>query len=209
MASRTSSALATLALAALSTAAVLTLGRVFASGRFVLPAVGAVLLAHLLGFVARTRGWSLIDALSLSMSGLAVYLIWFQAPHTTLYGIPTVDTFRVLADRLGDGVYELRTAVVPAPATSGAIVLSVLVVWVMAATADALAFWNRATIGAVAPRSHCSCGRRRSGPTRWQPRPPPASSSRRCCSSWCSSSRSSDAAGRRSPAGACEPARRS
>ena len=55
MASRTSSALATLALAALSTAAVLTLGRVFASGRFVLPAIGAVLLAHLLGFVARTR----------------------------------------------------------------------------------------------------------------------------------------------------------
>jgi transglutaminase-like putative cysteine protease len=151
MASRTSSALATLALAALSTAAVLTLGRVFASGRFVLPALGAVLLAHLLGFVARTRGWSLLDALSLSMSGLAVYLIWFQAPHTTLYGIPTVDTFRVLADRLGDGVYELRTAVVPAPATNGAILLSVLVVWVMAATADALAFWHRASIGAIAP----------------------------------------------------------
>ena len=151
MASRTSSALATLALAALSTAAVLTLGRVFASGRFVLPAVGAVLLAHLLGFVARARGWSLVDALSLSMSGLAVYLIWFLAPHTTLYGIPTADTFRVLADRLGDGVHELRTAVVPARATDGAIVLSVLVVWVMAATADALAFWRRATIGAVAP----------------------------------------------------------
>ncbi len=85
------------------------------------------------------------------MSGLAVYLIWFLAPHTTLYGIPTADTFRVLADRLGDGVHELRTAVVPAPATDGAIVLSVLVVWVMAATADALAFWRRATIGAVAP----------------------------------------------------------
>ena len=151
MASRTSSALATLALAALSTAAVLALGRVFVSGRFVLPAVGAVLLAHLLGYVARTRSWSLIDALSLSMSGLAVYLIWFQAPHTTLYGIPTGDTFRVLADRLGDGVHELRTAVVPAPATNGAILLSVLVVWVMAATADALAFWRRATIGAVAP----------------------------------------------------------
>jgi transglutaminase-like putative cysteine protease len=151
MASRTSTWLSTLALAALSTAAVLTLGRVFESGRFVLPVVVAVLLAHLLGFVARTRGWSLVDALSLSMSGLAVYLIWVQAPHTTLYGIPTADTFLVLADRLGDGVHELRTAVVPAPATNGAILLSVLVAWVMAATADALAFWRRATIGAVAP----------------------------------------------------------
>jgi transglutaminase-like putative cysteine protease len=151
MASRTSTALAALALAALSIAAVLTLGRVFQSGRFVLPVVGAVLLAHLLGFVARRRGWSLLDGLSLSMTGLAAYLIWVLAPHTTLYGIPTVDTFRVLADRLGDGVHELRTAVVPAPATDGAIVLSVLVGWVMAATADALAFWRRATIGAVAP----------------------------------------------------------
>ncbi|HEV3133809.1 MAG TPA: DUF3488 and transglutaminase-like domain-containing protein [Acidimicrobiia bacterium] len=151
MASRTSTALATLALAALSTAAVLTLGRVFQSGRFVLPVVGAVLLAHLLGFVARTRGWSLVDALSLSMTGLAVYLIWVLALHTTLYGIPTLDTFRVLADRLGEGVHELRTAVVPARATDGAIVLSVLVGWFMAATADALAFWRRATIGAVAP----------------------------------------------------------
>lgn len=151
MASRTSTAIATLALAALSTAAVLTLGRVFQSGRFVLPVVGAVLLAHLLGFVARTRGWSLVDALSLSMTGLAVYLIWVLAPYTTLYGIPTLDTFRVLADRLGDGVHELRTAVVPAPAADGAIVLSVLVGWFMAATADALAFWRRATIGAVAP----------------------------------------------------------
>ena len=151
MASRTSTALPALALAALSTAAALTLGRVFASGRFVLPVVAAVLLAHLLGFVARTRGWPLVDALSLSMTGLAVYLIWVLAPHTTIYGIPTADTFRVLADRLRDGVHELRTAVVPAPATNGSIVLSALVVWVMAAAADALAFWRRATIGAVAP----------------------------------------------------------
>ena len=39
MASRTSTALPALALAALSTAAALTLGRVFGSGRFVLPVV--------------------------------------------------------------------------------------------------------------------------------------------------------------------------
>src|SRR5262245_65809648 len=101
MASRTSTALPSLALAALSTAAALTLGRVFESGRFVLPVVAAVLLAHLLGFVARTRGWSLLDALSLSMSGLAVYLIWVLAAPATPYGIPTAETFRVLSDRVG------------------------------------------------------------------------------------------------------------
>ena len=151
MASRTASALTALALAALSVAAVLTLGRVFASGRFALPVVGAVLLVHLLGFAARTRRWPLVDALSLWLSGLAIFLIWVLALHTTAYGLPTFETFRVLADRLGDGVHELRTAVVPAPASDGAVVLCVLVAWVMAATADALAFWHRATIGAVAP----------------------------------------------------------
>jgi transglutaminase-like putative cysteine protease len=151
MASRTAAALTALALAALSVAAVLTLGRVFASGRFALPVIGAVLLAHLLGFLARARRWPLIDALSLWAGGLAVYLIWVLAVHTTAFGLPTAETFRVLADRLGDGLHDLRTAVVPAPSTDGAIMLCVLVAWIMAATADALAFWRRATIGAVAP----------------------------------------------------------
>jgi transglutaminase-like putative cysteine protease len=151
MASRTSSALAPLALAALSVAAVLTLGRVFASGRFALPVIAAVLVVHLLGFAARARRWPLVDALSLWTSGLVVFLIWVLAPHTTAFGLPTLETLHVLGERLADGVHELRTAVVPAPPTDGAIVLCVLVAWVMAATADALAFWRRATIGAVAP----------------------------------------------------------
>ena len=151
MASRTSSALSALALAALSVATVLTLGRVFASGRFAAPVVGAVLLVHLLGFLARTRDWPLLDALSLWVFGLCVYLIWVVVPDATTFGIPTLETFRVLAERLGDGLHELRTAVVPAPATDGAIVLCVFVAWFMAAAADALAFWRRATIGAVAP----------------------------------------------------------
>jgi transglutaminase-like putative cysteine protease len=150
MASRSASALAALALAALNVAAALTLGRVFASGRFALPVVSAVLLVHLLGFAARTRRWPLVDVISLWLSGLAVFLIWVLALHTTVFGLPTFDTFRVLADRLGDGLHELRTSVVPAPASDGAIVLCVLVAWVMAATSDALAFWHRATIGAVA-----------------------------------------------------------
>jgi transglutaminase-like putative cysteine protease len=151
MASRTASALTALALAALSVAAVLTLGRVFASGRFALPVVAAVLVVHLLGYAARSRRWPLVDAVSLWTSGLVVYLIWVLAPHTTAFGLPTLETLRVLGERLSDGVYELRTAVVPAPSTDGAIVLCVLVAWVMAATADALAFWRRATVGAIAP----------------------------------------------------------
>jgi transglutaminase-like putative cysteine protease len=151
MASRATSALSALALAALSVAAVVTLGRVFASGRYALPVIGAVLLVHLLGFAARRRRWPVIDAISLWATGLAVYLIWVLALDTTAFGLPTLETFRVLAERLGDGLHELRTSVVPAPATDGAIVLCVLVAWIMATTADALAFWRRATVGAVAP----------------------------------------------------------
>src|SRR5262249_60137337 len=74
MASRPPAALPSLALAALSTAAALTLGRVFQSGRFVLPVVAAVLPAHFLWVVARTRSRSLVDPLSPPLPGVALSL---------------------------------------------------------------------------------------------------------------------------------------
>ena len=209
MASRTSSALATLALAALSTAAVLALGRVFARGGSCYPwsarccwrTSSASWRAGAAG--ARRR-------VALSMSGLAVYMVWALAPaarRSSASRPPTPSGVLATAGR------RRRTSCAPpssrAGVTDGAIVLAVLVVWVMAA--------DRRHARVLAPgddRRHrpracaCSYGRLRSAPTRWPPGPPPASSSRRCCSCWCSTSHSSDGAGRRSPAGGCGPAPR-
>lgn len=151
MPSRAALAIVAVALASLSTAAALGLGRVFESGRFVLPVLGAVLVVHGIGAIARARNLSALDVVALWAAALAAYLIWALAPQSTFFGIPTADTLTTLADRLGDGFDELRNAIVPAPATDGAILLAVVAVWMVAASAEILAFWRRAAIAAVAP----------------------------------------------------------
>jgi transglutaminase-like putative cysteine protease len=151
MAPRRAHEFAALALAALSAAAALSLGRVFASASFVLPVVGAAVLPHALGLVARRRGWRTAVVLALSLLGAVLYAIWVVEPSTTRLGIPTPTSLDALGGLLQDGYDDLRTAVVPAPVTDGALLLAVLATWVMAQTADLLAFRRDATVAAVAP----------------------------------------------------------
>lgn len=151
MAPRRSHELAVVALAALSVAAALALGRVFDAAGFVAPVVGAALLPHALGALTRRRGWSVATTLLASAAGMVAYTIWVVDPGATTYGVPTAGTLEVFVDHLGDGYEELRTAVVPAPVTDGALVLAVLATWAMAQTADLLAFRRDACVAAVAP----------------------------------------------------------
>ena len=110
------------ALAALSAAAGLSLGRVFDSGRFILPVLGAALLPHAIGALARARRWSALDRRR-ARGGRD----W---PHTscgcscgstTSFGIPTSSTFDTLraptarrlaraAHRSGTGAGDRRHA---------------------------------------------------------------------------------------------------
>lgn len=151
MAPRSPAALVAVALAALSSAAALGLSRVFATERYVLPVLGAVVVVHLLGALARVRGMAVLDVLSIWVAALAIYLVWALVPGTTRFGLPTLDTFDTLAQDLGNGFDELRNAIVPAAVTDGAVLLAVLAVWLMAAAAELLAFWRRAPIAALAP----------------------------------------------------------
>jgi transglutaminase-like putative cysteine protease len=151
MAPRRSTELAVLALAALSVAAALTLGRVFDSGGFALPVAGAAALPHALGLMTRRRGWPVSLTVTLSLVGIFAYAVWVIEPSTTRYGLPTSATLDTLARHLEQGYDELRTAVVPAPVSDGALLLAVVATWVMAQTADLLAFRRDATIAAVAP----------------------------------------------------------
>ena len=151
MAPRRSHELAVVALAALSVAAALSLGRVFDAGDFVLPVVGAALLPHALGAVTRRRGWGFPATLALSVAALAAYVVWVVDPGATWYGVPTGSTVDALGRHLRDGYDELRTAVVPAPVTDGALLFAVATTWVMAQTADVLAFRRDACVAALAP----------------------------------------------------------
>ncbi|MGH8983424.1 MAG: transglutaminase TgpA family protein [Acidimicrobiia bacterium] len=151
MAPRRSHELAVVALAALSVAAALSLGRVFDAGSFVLPVVGAALLPHALSAVTRRRGWGMPSTVALSVAALAVYVVWAVDPGATWYGVPSGSTLDALGRHLRDGYDELRTAVVPVPVTDGALLLAIAATWVMAQTADVLAFRRDACIAAVAP----------------------------------------------------------
>jgi transglutaminase-like putative cysteine protease len=151
MATQRSRDFAALALAALSAAAALSMGRVFASAEFALPVLGAALLPHALGMVTRRRSWSAGLTIGMSLVGLLAYVVWVVEPSTTRFGIPTSTTLEVLGRHFEQGYDELRTAVVPAPVSDGALVLAIIATWLMAQTADLLAFRRGATIAAIAP----------------------------------------------------------
>lgn len=143
---RRSAAFAPLALAALTVVTALSLGRIFASSRWITPVVIAALLPHAFGWLGRrTRrpAW-LVLLLSAALLGAFLVVRVATAPHTT-------SVVQALGNQLEAGWHLLRTAPAPAPATNGAILLACIAVWVVAALADWLAFTRRATLGAVAP----------------------------------------------------------
>ncbi len=143
---RRSAAFAPLALAALTVVTALSLGRIFASSRWITPVVIAALLPHALGWLgrrARRPAW-LVLLISVALLVVFLFVRVATAPHAT-------SVVQALGNQLESGWHLLRTAPAPAPATNGAILLACIAVWVMAALADWLAFTRRATLGAVAP----------------------------------------------------------
>ncbi|HEY3721998.1 MAG TPA: DUF3488 and transglutaminase-like domain-containing protein [Acidimicrobiia bacterium] len=139
------------ALAALTIAAALGLGRVFADGSFALPIIGAALLPPIVGGVARSRRWPGAVLTLVTIAVVLVYLALVIAPGTTTYGIPGSGTLSTLADRLGDGWHVFRTGRAPVPVTDGVLLLCMVLTAVVAASADALAFRAEATLAAIVP----------------------------------------------------------
>ncbi|MGZ4800589.1 MAG: transglutaminase TgpA family protein [Acidimicrobiia bacterium] len=139
------------ALAALTIAAALGLGRVFADGSFALPIIGAALLPHAVGAFARTRRWHGAVLVLVTVAIVLLYVTWVIAPSTTTYGIPGSGTIETLAHRLADGWHVFRTGRSPVPVTDGVLLLCMVLTAVVAATADALAFRSEATLAAIVP----------------------------------------------------------
>ena len=139
------------ALAALSAAAALSLGRVFASARFVAPVLVAVAIAHGAGVLARWRGWPTWAALLTQVAALSAFVVVAFVPAFDVAGTSFNDTGASLTTLLDHGVQLLRTAPPPAPATPGAVLLAVVATSVVAVVADWLAFRRQAVLGAIAP----------------------------------------------------------
>lgn len=139
------------ALAALTVAAALGLGRVFDDGSFALPIIGVALIPHAIGALARSRRWSGAVLVVLTIAAVLLFVAWVVAPESTTYGLPGVGTLNTLAHRLGNGWQVFRTGRAPVPVTDGVLLLCMVLTATVAATADALAFRSEATLAAVVP----------------------------------------------------------
>ncbi len=139
------------ALAALTVAAALGLGRVFADGSFALPIIGAALLPHAVGAFARGRRWHGGVLTVVTIVVVLVYTALVIAPSSTTYGIPGSGTIEALAHRLADGWHVFRTGRAPVPVTDGVLLLCMVLTASVAAIADALAFRSEATLAAIVP----------------------------------------------------------
>ena len=142
------------ALAALSVVAALSLGRVVDSSRFVLPVIGAALLPHALGALvplARLVGLDRRGDRRARRSSSTWCSRSSRRPPRSDSPAPTRGTPSNASSR--GGWHLLRTAPAPAPTTDGAILLSVLAVWCMAAIADWLAFRRHTALGADRTRA--------------------------------------------------------
>jgi transglutaminase-like putative cysteine protease len=140
-----------IALAALSAAAAIGLVRVFADAAWLVPAVIAALLPHALFAFADNRRWPSLPTLSGVVAFGALFTMVAVEPSTTFNGIPTTATFRAFGDDLGLASHVLRTAVVPVAPTGAALALALMAIWLVATTADWLAWRLDATLGALGP----------------------------------------------------------
>jgi transglutaminase-like putative cysteine protease len=146
-----SSLYAAAALAAVTVAAALGLGRVFDDGGFALPIIGAAVLPHVVGAVARNWRWPGWVIVVVTAGVLLLYAAFVIAPESTAYGFPWVGTFNTLGNHLGDGWDVFRTGRAPVPVTDGVLLLCIVLTATVAGFADWLAFRAEATLAAIVP----------------------------------------------------------
>lgn len=144
------SRLAPLALAAVTIAAALSLGRIY-DGAFVVPVLIAAVLPHALGALLRHRPLPVLVEAIVPVAALALFLVWATPASRTLVGIPTPDSVRALSQALADGAHTLRVDTPPIAGHGGALLIGLACVWLVAQVADALAFRSHAPYGAIVP----------------------------------------------------------
>ncbi|MBM3661244.1 MAG: transglutaminase domain-containing protein, partial [Actinobacteria bacterium] len=135
----------TVALAAMSAAVAVGFTPLIAGDGWLPVVVGAAVLPHVIGLLTRRRATVLQVALWL------VGLVGYVAVTVATSGAPLSRTHTVIGDRLEAGLRILRDQSAPVPDRPGVVLLAVIVVWIMAAAADVLAFRRWASVGALAP----------------------------------------------------------
>ena len=145
------SVVAPLALAGLSAVTAVSLARVFTGTSFLLPALGAALLPHVVGLFSRRERRRVLANALLSILSLILVAAWTIGHRTLVYGVPTVATLQRIRPGLQAGWMLFRTAVAPVQPTDGALLLAIVALWATAQIADELAFRMQRALAAVIP----------------------------------------------------------
>ncbi|MFZ4518801.1 MAG: transglutaminase TgpA family protein [Microthrixaceae bacterium] len=134
---------------ALGTAASFT--RVFLGWDFLVALAMPVTVAWAVAVVTRRLRLHVLVAAGISTLTALVVLAWRFAPGTSLFGIPTPDTLRTLADAVRTSFGGFDRLVAPVQATDGFLVVLAALLWVFVFFADTSAFRYRSPVQAVVP----------------------------------------------------------
>lgn len=140
----------TLATMAVATAGLLY-ARFFTTRGYLLPLLGAAVLAAVLAALAAVRRWRPAVTLLALVLGIALYATFAVLPATLDHGIPTMRTASALADGLLRGWARMLTVSLPADPTADLLFTPVLLTWVTSFLTTTLILRTRAAFAPFVP----------------------------------------------------------
>lgn len=136
-------------LVAMSVAAAVGMGRLFADASFLPVVLFAVLTCHGLSMLCRRRGVGALGTTLASAAGLVLFVTWVIEPHVSL--LPGAATWRAALFDLEEAWGDFSEVVAPAKVTRGFLLGAVLGSWISSYVADLFAFRARTRLEAVVP----------------------------------------------------------
>ena len=136
-------------LIAMSAAAAVGMGRLFADASFLPVVLLAVLTSHGLSLACRRNGIGPLATTAASAAGLVLFVTWVIEPHVSL--VPSMAVWDAAAADLQEAWGRFSEVVAPAKVTRGFLLGAVLGSWISSFVADLFAFRARTRLEAVVP----------------------------------------------------------
>jgi transglutaminase-like putative cysteine protease len=139
------------ALCGVTLAAIVGMHRLFVDGSYRGALMLQAIMAHLVVTVLRRAGVRLLPAAAVTAVAGVLVITWARFPETTMWGLPTADTFGSAGDDVSSAWSLFGDVRAPAPVENGFVVTTAVVIWAIAFLADWAAFRLSATFEAVLP----------------------------------------------------------
>lgn len=151
MSTRAGTLPATAALAGVTLATAVGMGRLFEDRSYLLPFLAAAVVAHAVALLMRRRGASLVASELATAAAVSLVIVWVALPGTTWLGVPGPATLEAALHHLGQARTLFSEVVAPAPVTTGFLMAGMAGVGAVAFLADWAAFRLEALFHAVLP----------------------------------------------------------